>query len=138
MLQIDATAFIVFFIVWILVFVLSRVFWKPMIKVIRDRNAQIDGDGEASRKTGIAYEQGLQEIDQTLKSARLAAEKTRETLEVEALKEKSRMLTEASTVAKGEIEKAGAALQEEIFRLKQELETETGRLADQIEKRLLN
>jgi F-type H+-transporting ATPase subunit b len=138
MLQIDATAFIVFFIVWILVFVLSRVFWKPMIKVIRDRNAQIDGDGEASRKTGIAYEQGLQEIDQTLKSARLAAEKTRETLEVEALKEKSRMLTEASTMAKGEIEKAGAALQEEIFRLKQELETETGRLADQIEKRLLN
>ena len=138
MLQIDATAFIVFFIVWILFFVLSRVFWKPMIKVIRDRNAQIDGDGEASRKTGIAYEQGLQEIDQTLKSARLAAEKTRETLEVEALKEKSRMLTEASTMAKGEIEKARAALQEEISRLKQELKTETGRLADQIEKRLLN
>ena len=138
MLQIDATAFIVFFIVWILFFVLSRVFWKPMIKVIRDRNAQIDGDGEASRKTRIAYEQGLQEIDQTLKSARLAAEKTRETLEVEALKEKSRMLTEASTMAKGEIEKARAALQEEISRLKQELKTETGRLADQIEKRLLN
>jgi len=138
MLQIDATAFIVFFIVWILVFVLSRVFWRPMIKVIRDRNAQIDGDGEASRKTRIAYEQGLQEIDQTLKSARLAAEKTRETLEVEALKEKSRLLTEASTMAKGEIEKARAALLEEISRLKQELETETGRLADQIEKRLLN
>ena len=138
MLQIDATAFIVFFIVWILFFVLSRVFWKPMIKVIRDRNAQIDGDGEASRKTRIAYEQGLQEIDQTLKSARLAAEKTRETLEVEALKEKSRLLTEASTMAKGEIEKARAALLEEISRLKQELETETGRLADQIEKRLLN
>jgi len=138
MLQIDATALIVFFIVWILVFVLSRVFWKPMIKVIKDRNAQIDGDGEASRKTRIAYEQGLQEIDQTLKSARLAAEKTRETLEVEALKEKSRLLTEASTMAKGEIEKARAALQEEISRLKQELETETGRLADQIEKRLLN
>jgi len=138
MLQIDATAFIVFFIVWILFFVLSRVFWKPMIKVIRDRNAQIDGDGEASRKTRIAYEQGLQEIDKTLKSARLAAEKTRETLEVEALKEKSRLLTEASAMATGEIEKARAALQEEISRLKQELETETGRLADQIEKRLLN
>ncbi len=137
MLQIDATAFVIFFIVWILVFVLSRVFWKPMIKIIRDRNAQIDGDQEASRKTKIAYEQGFQEIDETLKSARLAAEKTQETLEAEALKEKSRLLAETRTMAKDEVEKARAAVQDEIARLKQELEREKGRLADQIEKRLL-
>ncbi|MGA2587037.1 MAG: ATP synthase F0 subunit B [Candidatus Aminicenantales bacterium] len=138
MLQIDATFIVIFFVVWILVFILSRVFWKPMVKVVRDRESQVRGDKESFEKSTEACKLGLLEIDKTLTSARAAAEKARDGIEIEALKEKSRIIAEAGSRAKDEIEKAKAELQAEIFRLKRELEIEAERLAGRIEQRLLN
>ena len=138
MLQIDGTFLVVFAIVWILLFVLSRIFWNPMSRLVRDREAKVEGDRTSARKGLDEYEQGLRKIEATLKSARLAAEKTREDIEAEAIREKSRILAEAGAAAKAEIEKARAALAGEISRLKGELEAEAVRLAGEIEKRLLN
>ncbi len=138
MLQIDATFIVIFFVVWILVFILSRVFWKPMVKVVRDRESQVSGDKESFDKNTEACKLGLLEIDKTLASARAAAERARDDIEIEALKEKSRIITESGSLAREEIEKAKAVLQAEISRLKRELEIEAGRLADRIEQRLLN
>jgi len=138
MLQIDATFLVIFAIIWILLFVLTRVFWNPMTRLVKDREAQVQGDTDAAREGLNDYEQSLQEIERTMKKARLAAEKARETLEAEALKEKSRILAEAGAAAKAEIEKARAALEDEIARLKRELGSEAVRLAGEIEKRLLN
>lgn len=138
MLQIDGTFLVVFAIIWILLFVLKRVFWSPMAGLVRDREATVEGDRTAARNGLDEYEQGLRKIEATLKSARLAAEKTREDLEAAAVKEKSRILAEAGALAKAEIEKARAALEGEIVRLKGELGSEAVRLAGEIEKRLLN
>ncbi|MDP2914000.1 MAG: ATP synthase F0 subunit B [Candidatus Aminicenantes bacterium] len=138
MLQIDATFLVIFAIIWILLFVLTRIFWNPMTRLVKDREAQVEGDQASARKGLKEYEQSLQTIEATLKSARLAAEKVRGDLEAEALKEKSRILAEAGAASKTEIEKAKAALEAEITRLKRELGSEAGRLAVEIEKRLLN
>ena len=138
MLQIDATFLVIFAIIWILLFVLTRVFWNPMTRLVKDREVQVQGDNDAARKGLDGYEQSLQEIERTMKNARLAAEKAREVLEAEALKEKSRILAEAGAVSKAEIEKARASLEDEIVRLKRELGSEAVRLAGEIEKRLLN
>lgn len=138
MLQIDGTFLVVFVIIWILLFVLKRIFWSPMAGLVREREAKVEGDRTAARKGLDGYEQGLRKIESTLKSARLAAEKAREDLEAEAVKEKSRILAEAGALAKAEIEKARAALEGEIARLKGELGSEAVRLAGEIEKRLLN
>jgi F-type H+-transporting ATPase subunit b len=137
MLQIDGSLFVTFFIVWILVFILSKIFWKPMVRTTQERDDRIQGDQEASRRGFSAYEQSLREIDTALKAARLAADKTRETLEAEALKEKSRLLAEIGASAKDQIEKAKAKVLGEIAQLKTELAAEAGRLAGDIEKRLL-
>jgi F-type H+-transporting ATPase subunit b len=138
MLQIDATFLVIFAIIWILLFVLTRVFWNPMTRLVKDREAKVHGDTDAAREGLNDYEQSLQEIERTMKKARLAAEKAREALEAEALKEKSRILAEAGAAAKAEIEKARVALEDEIARLKRELGSEAVRLAGEIEKRLLN
>jgi len=138
MLQIDATFIVTFLIVWILVFILSRVFWKPMVKVVRDRESQVKGDKDSFEKSTEACRLGLLEIDKSLTSARAAAEKARDGIENEALKEKSRIIAETGSQARGEIEKAKAELQAEIARLKGELEIEAGSLARRIEQRLLN
>ena len=138
MLQIDASFLVIFTIIWILLFILKRIFWNPMTRLVKDRDRGIENDRESSRMGLKEYEQGLQKFDSTLKSARLAAEKIKEDLETEALKEKARILAEAGAAAKVEIDKARTALEKETTRLKKDLGSEAVRLAEQIERRLLN
>jgi F0F1-type ATP synthase membrane subunit b/b' len=137
-LKIDLTFLVTFFIIWILVFILSRIFFKPMAKIIQDRDAQIQGDKASSQHDMDAREQSLEKIDRTLKAARQSAEKRREEIEGEALKEKNRLIAEVSAVSKRQIEQAKAKLNEDLVRLKKELSGEAESLADSIEKRLLN
>jgi len=137
-LKIDLTFLVTFFIIWILVFVLSRIFFKPMTKIIQDRDAQIQGDKASSEKDAEAREQSLEKIDRTLKSARQAGEKRREEIEGEAHKEKNRLIADVSAASKRQIEQAKAELNEDLVRLKKELSGEAESLARRIETRLLN
>jgi F-type H+-transporting ATPase subunit b len=137
MLNIDLTFLVIFFLIWVLVLILSRVFWKPMVRTIEERSARIRDDQAAALASLTAYEQSLQDIDRTVKAAKKDAERVRAELEVEALKEKSRFLAEVGAAAKGEVERARAKLREDVSRLKTELKSEAERLSERIEERLL-
>lgn len=137
MLQIDLTVFVTFFIVWILVFVLTRIFWRPMLKTIDERKAQLEGDQNSARTNTAAVEEGFRRIDASLKAARAAAERAREELEVEALKEKTRLLAEVAASSKAQTDRAKTELEDELARLRVELESQAGELASKIEARLL-
>jgi F-type H+-transporting ATPase subunit b len=137
-LKIDLTFLVTFFIIWILVFVLSRIFFRPMTKIMQDRDAQIQGDKASLQNDMDARERSLEKIARTLKSARQAGEKRREEIEGEALKEKNRLIAEVSAASRRQIEQAKAKLNEDLTRLKKELGGEAESLAERIEKRLLN
>lgn len=137
MLDINATFLVTFAVVWILVIVLSRVFFRPFQKIRRDRDARLAADREAARAAEERHVQALRDIEQELKAARAAADKIREDLEVEALKEKTRLLNEVGAAVKLEVEEARGGLAREIEGLKAGLEAEAGTLAESIEKRLL-
>jgi len=137
MLDIDLTFLVTFAVVWILVAVLTRIFWRPMMKTIADRDAQVRGDADSARANGAEAEDGVRRIEASLKAARIAAERAREELEVEAFKEKSRLLAETGASVKLETDRAKAELQDELARLRAELESRAGELASRIEERLL-
>ncbi len=137
-LKIDLTFLVTFFIIWILVFILSRIFFRPMTKIMQDRDAQIQGDKASLQNDMDARERSLEKIARTLKSARQAGEKRREEIEGEALKEKNRLIAEVSAASRRQIEQAKAKLNEDLTRLKKELGGEAESLAERIEKRLLN
>ena len=137
MLQIDASLFVTFFVVWGLVFVLSKIFWKPMIKTTAERDTRLAEDREASRRGLADYDKALQDVAATLKAARIAADRAREDLETEALGEKTRLLAEVATSSKDRIEKAKAQVRDEIAQLRSELAAKADGLAVEIEKRLL-
>jgi len=138
MLDIDATVLVTFILVWVLVLVLTRVFFKPLKKVMDDREARLRDDRTSAQASLEDADRGLQDIEAGLKSARLAAEKFRGEIEVEALREKTRLLAEAGAAAKAEIEKARAAFEAEVSRLKDELRAEASPLAARIEAKLLS
>jgi F0F1-type ATP synthase membrane subunit b/b' len=138
MLSINATVFVTFALVWILVLVLSRVFFKPVRHILDERASRIEKAKAETEKTLAAYEQDLRRIEDGLKEARAAAAGIREQAELEALKEKSRLLQEIQVECRAQVDKAKAELDQRVETLKKELDRTTEELSGDIERRILN
>lgn len=138
MLEIDASVFVTFVLVWILVFVLNRVFFKPLRGVMDAREKRLQDDMAAAQSNLDETARRLKAVEAGLKAARLEAEETRDRVELEALREKNRLITEAGQAAKTEIENARAAFAAEVARLKEDLRVEAVPLSEKIEEKLLH
>jgi F-type H+-transporting ATPase subunit b len=137
MLKIDATALVVFAIVWILVLILTRIFFKPILRILDERAARIARDKAAEEGARSASGADLKRIEDGLKEARAAADAIRSAAETEALKDKSRLVREVQAEGRAEVEKAKAELQRETEALKKDLDKHTEEIAATIEKRIL-
>lgn len=137
MLSVDANALAIFLVVLCLVFLLTKVFFNPVRKIVRDRDKLIKGNKEASQDASESFERGLQEIETRLKSARNAAKARRNELEAEAQKQKSQMIAEIQEEYKAQVTKARAEMSVKIEELKRELESRAEALAEGIEQKIL-
>ena len=137
MIDIDASFIAIFIIVWVLVFVLSRVFFNPLRKIMEEREAKVKGRQDAFQESTEVYEKTVYEIEERLKSARALSEQTKDSLKHEALKERERMLEEISTEYRSQVEKAQEQLEKQTTSLRRELGAEAKLLAERIEQKLL-
>jgi len=138
MLSIDLTFAVIFFLVWVLVLILSRVFFKPVGRMMEERGSRSRENKEAARKALDALTQDLRKIEESLKEAKAASDKIRESLEIEALKERTRLLSDLQAESRRQVEKAREEITEEIGRLKSELAGEVERLSGEVERKVLN
>jgi F-type H+-transporting ATPase subunit b len=137
MIKIDATALIVFAVVWILVLILTRIFFKPILRILDERAARIARDKAAEDGARSASGADLKRIEEGLKEARAAAEASRNAAEADALKDKSRLVREVQAEGRAEVEKAKAELLREMDALKKDLDKRSEEIAATIEKRIL-
>ena len=138
MLSIDGTFLIVFAIVWVLVFLLTRIFYNPIRRVMNERRTKLEGDRSAADRAVAQYDEKVREIEDSIKSARSAANATRDDFEKEALKKKDEMLKEISAQCRSQVDEAKAQLEKEVEKIKKELERESEDIAAKIEKKLLD
>jgi F-type H+-transporting ATPase subunit b len=138
MLSIDATALVIFALVWVLVIVLTRVFFKPLSRILDKRQAQLDRDREEAARALEAYERELRRVEEALKQAKAEAAALREKAEVEALREKSRMTAELQAESRAQLERAREDLRRQVEHLKRELDGRVAEIAAEIEKRMLD
>jgi F-type H+-transporting ATPase subunit b len=138
MLSIDATALVIFALVWVLVIILTRVFFKPLSRILDKRQAQLNRDREEAARALEAYERELQRVEEALKQAKAEAAALREKAEVEALREKSRMTAELQAESRAQLEKAREDLRRQVEQLKRELDGRVAEIAAEIEKRMLD
>ncbi len=138
MLQIDVSLIVVFLIVWVLVFFLSRLFFNPLRKIMQERNDKIQGGSEARRKSTETYEQTVNEIEERLKSARALSQQVMKKIEREAAAERERLLAEISEESRHKVEEAKKQLEDQIIGLKRKLESDASDLAERMEHRLLD
>jgi len=138
MLSLDANLVIVFAVVWILVFVLSKLFFNPVRRVRDQRESGIKADRQARQQALDSHENSLAEIEASLKDAKAAAESARSLLEQEALREKNKLLAEVSAECRRQVEQARADLERVTRELQGGLERDASNLAERIEKKLLS
>jgi len=138
MLSIDLTFAVIFLLVWVLVLILSRVFFKPVGRMMEERGSRSRENKEAARKALDALTQDLRKIEEDLKEAKAASDKIRESLEIEALKERTRLLSDLHAESRRQVEKAREEINGEIGRLKSELAGEVERLSGEVERKVLN
>ena len=117
--------------------VLTRIFFKPVLRILDERAGRIARDKAAADAARKAYEADLKRIEDGLKEARAAADAIRNTAETEALKDKSRLVREVQAEGRAEVERAKAELLREMETLKKELDKHTEEIAETIEKRIL-
>jgi len=138
MLSIDSSAIVIFIIIWVLFLVLSKTFFNRLKGIMAEREANIRGNKESGEKMLQKYEQSINEIERSLKSAKAVSESTQEEFDKEAFKEKNRLLEEISKECKSQREKARKQLNEQIKSLKKELKSEAVILAEKIEEKLFH
>jgi F0F1-type ATP synthase membrane subunit b/b' len=137
MLNVDASFIVVFFIVWILVLVLGKVFFAPLKRIRDKRQAVLRENRESARRTLETYDQTVQHVDQSLKAARTQAEQIRDSLSAEALKEKARLLEELNAEFRQNVDRAKNDLNQEVQTLKKEMDSRVEAISEKIEERLL-
>ena len=134
----DATVLITFALVWILVLILSRVFFKPVERILGERASRIE-KAKAEAETALAAtEEDLRLVEDRLRKARAASAEIWEEAEREALKEKGRLVQEVQAECRAQVEKAKWEIGEEVGRLKKALDSRIGEMAEEIERRVLN
>jgi F-type H+-transporting ATPase subunit b len=138
MLSIDYSVLVIFAIVWILVLVLTKVYFKPLRRVMRERDDKIQQDLDDTQKALERYDNALGKIEGDLKAAKSAAREIREKFAGEAQKEKEVMIEEVSQECRTQVANARKELDEKAEHLKEELEPKGQDLANRIAKRILN
>lgn len=138
MLSIDSSALFVFLIVWILVFILTKVFFNPVRKVRDEREGRVRRGLDESRRSQEEYEQSLEKINQAVREAKLQAEQVRERLTAEAGLEKNRMVAEMNAEYRRRVEAAKSEVAAQVGALIKDADFRADDLAERIERRLLD
>ena len=138
MLDLDISLFVIFAIVWILLFVLKKIFFNPLQKVRAERAALISQNNKDAAKSREDYESTLAEIEEQMKKTRMDAAASRNAFEKEAQKKREELIADVSKESKKMVEKSKADLEDQMKVLFEEMEAKSKILAINIEKKLLH
>lgn len=138
MLSVNATVFVTFVLVWILAFVLTKLFFKPVARILGERSSRIEKARTETQAVLKAYDDDLRKVDEELKKARAGSAEIWDQAELEALQEKSRLVQDVQTECRSQVESAKRELERHVGQLKKEIDARTDEIAADIERRLLN
>ncbi|HWY55526.1 MAG TPA: hypothetical protein VNZ03_13735 [Terriglobales bacterium] len=105
---------------------------KPLVRVLAKRHEKTEGAIEKARADIAAAEARTSEYEQRLREARVMVFKHQEALRQQALQARAAALAEARSRAQAQVEQARAAIEKDKTAAQAGLEAETGKLAAEI------
>jgi F-type H+-transporting ATPase subunit b len=110
---------------------------RPLTRVLAERRARTQGAIEKARADVAAAEERSAEYEQKLRDARLKLFKALEARRAKASQLRAQAVAEARYKAQSEVEATRAAIEQDKAAAKQNLEAESGRLAAEIIRTVL-
>lgn len=137
-LNIDGSFLFIFFSILLLIYILNHTLFKPINRVLEERDRLGAGRvGEARRMLG-EYEERLKKYESRLREARGEAYQRLEAQRREATLERQRMIAEVKLETTAQIDAAKQEIAEQASGAKQSLEKEARAMAAAISSRILS
>lgn len=111
---------------------------KPLTRVLAERYSRTQGAVEKARADVASAEARTAEYEQRLRDARVALFKSQEARRAQASQARAAALAQARDQAKTQVEQARAEIEKEKLTAKNSLEADSGRIAAEIIRTVLN
>lgn len=121
----------------LLYFIYSAVVHKPLVAVLAERRRRTEGAIEKARADIAQAEARTADYEQRLREARMTLFKSQEARRQLALQARSAAVAESRTRAQAQVEQARKAIEQDKVTAQSGLEAESGRLAAEIIRTVL-
>lgn len=121
----------------IFVFVLNRILFKPIGKVLDQRETLTTGATAEARAAVHQYQTRLADYEATIRQARAESYRRLEQQRASALEERARLIEDAKRLATGEIEQAKSEIDRQAADARAALGAESRQIAERISRTVL-
>ncbi len=120
-----------------LVFVLNRILFRPIGRVLDERQTLTEGAANEARAARRTYDARLAEYEATVRQARAESYKRFEQERAAALEERRHLIDEAKQRAHEQIELAKREIEQQVVQARAALESESRQIAERISRTVL-
>ena len=132
MLDLDSSVLMVFALIWILMVILNRLFFRPVGKVIQERESKIEQDNQEIERLTADLEAKTQRIESMLKAAQKDAGLICEKMIRQGETAREQLIVTAREKAKTMVDRKMIELEQEIIETEQKMVTEIEGFSKQI------
>lgn len=118
-------------------YILNKLLYKPVLKVLEDRDVRVAGGQEQAKKLVEDGQEIFSAYNQKLHSAKLDAVAVKNATRKESVDQANAIIDEARAKAETIVADVQKEMAEEIARVKKELEPELGIMASTIAQQIL-
>ena len=136
-IQPNASLFLVFVLFIIFVFVLNRILFRPVGRVLDEREALTEGATNEARAAARRYQAELASYEASIRQARGESYRRLEQDRAAALEERKRLIDEAKQKAADEIDRAKSEIANQAASARASLEAESRQIAERISRTVL-
>ena len=133
----DGSLVLVLVLFLILVFVLNRILFRPIGRVLDERQTLTEGAANKARAVRRSYEARLAEYEATIRQAHAESYKHSEQVRAAAVEERRRLIDEAKLQSHEQIERAKSEIEEQAVQARAALESESRQIAERISRTIL-
>ena len=121
----------------VFVFLLNRILFRPVGRVLDERQTLTEGSANEARAARRIYETRLAEYEATIRQARAESYKRSEHERAAATEERRHLIDEAKLHAHEQIERAKQEIEQQVLQARAALESESRQIAERISRTVL-
>ncbi len=137
MLDLDVSLFFISLLIWVLMIILDKIYYKPVGKIIGQRENKTEKDSALIESMIADVENKTKNIEDVLRKARTDSMKLKEDLIKKNEEKIERLVSEEKENLKRRFEESMKKLDDEIFSAEEKLEKEVEEFSNEIKEKFL-